>query len=168
MSKKTIYIVIILLAIVGLLFWFGRPDGQEVTDGSVSGDNTATEALLPTVSAYDFGTISMAKGVVKYDYEIENTLAIPVTITKLYTSCMCTKANLITRTGTKGPFGMPGHGLSVPTISEIVEPGDKFTVEAIFDPAAHGPSGIGRIERAVVLETSEGNLELNFSANVTP
>ncbi|KKT83316.1 MAG: hypothetical protein UW81_C0021G0020, partial [Candidatus Giovannonibacteria bacterium GW2011_GWC2_44_9] len=41
--------------------------------------------------------------------------------------------------------------------------------EVVFDPAAHGPAGVGRIERAVYLENSASEaLQLKFSATVTP
>lgn len=63
---------------------------------------------------------------------------------------------------------MPGHGM-IPEINEALQPDEKTEVEVVFDPAAHGPAGIGKIERTVYIENSPNQvLMLNFSAFVTP
>jgi len=63
---------------------------------------------------------------------------------------------------------MPGHaGPSKTNIT--VKPGESVVVETIFDPAAHGPSGVGLAERSVYLESNSQKspkLELKFSAVV--
>ena len=42
-------------------------------------------------------------------------------------------------------------------------------VEVVFDPTAHGPAGVGKIERVVTLENnSSSDLNIMFSAFVTP
>ncbi len=118
--------------------------------------------------AFDFGSISMAKGVVKKTYKISNPSKDTITISKIYTSCMCTKATLFNGDRRAGPFGMPGHG-SVPTITETLAPGAEATIEAVFDPAAHGPAGVGNVARNIFVETTDGGkLELAFKAQVTP
>lgn len=168
---KTSTIIGLLAALIllgGVVIW-ARPTapGEAVTpDPSrppVSGGLT-----LLSDSHYDFGTISMAAGEVKYRYQIKNDTAGPVTIEKIYTSCMCTTATLELGDQTFGPYGMPGHGFS-PRIGESLAAGASATVEVIFDPAAHGPAGVGRIERLVAIETDAGDpLELSFAATVTP
>ena len=118
--------------------------------------------------AYDFGTISMAKGVVKKTYKIKNPTSETITINKIYTSCMCTKATLYNGDRRAGPFGMPGHGV-IPTINETLAPEAEATIEAVFDPAAHGPAGVGSIARDIYVETADGGkLNLAFKAQVTP
>lgn len=68
----------------------------------------------------------------------------------------------------RGPFGMPGHG-AIPTINEALEPGTEATIEVVFDPAAHGPAGVGKVNRVVTVETASGEaLQLSFQATVTP
>lgn len=117
---------------------------------------------------YNFGTVSMANGKVTHGYAIRNTTKAPVTISKVYTSCMCTQALLKTSGGEFGPFGMPGHA-AVPSISAVVAPGETVTVDAVFDPAAHGPAGVGPISRVVYVESDAGApLEFKFSAVVSP
>ena len=94
--------------------------------------------------------------------------SVPVTVRKLSTSCMCTTASLINGSRRVGPYGMPGHG-AIPTISETIAPGQEVTVEVVFDPAAHGPAGVGPVNRAVYVEDSTGAvLQLTFTATVTP
>lgn len=121
-------------------------------------------------TAFDFGEISMAKGAVAHRFRIENNSAEETSIARIYTSCMCTTANLI-RGGKKlGPFGMPGHGL-IPRLNQKIAPGEKAEIEVIFDPAAHGPAGLGPIERVVYLENASESgqmLELRIKARVIP
>jgi len=63
---------------------------------------------------------------------------------------------------------MPGH-IAVPRINKSLNPGEEAIVEVVFDPTAHGPAGVGTIQRVVTIENNAGEpLELQFSAVVTP
>ena len=132
--------------------------------------NGATGTLAAEAPEYDFGTISMAAGKVKHSYTITNDSDAPVVVTKVYTSCMCTTATLNEGDRVIGPFGMAGMvGAPVPTIQETIAPHKKAEIEAEFDPAAHGPQGVGPVRRVIYIETQGGpTLELSFSAVVTP
>lgn len=167
MNKKALLgIGLGTIAIMALLIWFGQP----VTEDTAAIDNSnAPESTLKSQEQnFDFGTISMVKGSVTHAYTITNTGAEPVTVKKVYTSCMCTTASLTSGEKTYGPFGMPGHA-TVPSIDVSIAPGATAQVEAVFDPAAHGPAGVGPISRVVILENSAGKpLEIGFTANVTP
>jgi hypothetical protein len=67
-----------------------------------------------------------------------------------------------------GPVGMPGHGV-IPSINQSINPSKEAVVEVTFDPAAHGPAGVGQVERKVILENNTGEaLEIQFVAIVTP
>ena len=161
-----IVIGIIALLLLGGVVWIARPNSQS-TAATLSTNNNGTLTVEET-NNYDFGTISMAAGKVTHSFKIKNTGNEAVTINKMYTSCMCTTALL--RKGDKqfGPYGMPGHG-AIPKIGQTINPNEEATVEVIFDPAAHGPAGVGRIERAVYLENNAGDpIELMFVASVTP
>ncbi len=136
---------------------------------SESARSYSNGVLSAEVADYDFGKISMAAGKVTHEYAVKNMGTDPVRISKMFTSCMCTVASITTKNGTWGPFGMQGHGY-IPSINVDIAPGEEAVVSATFDPAAHGPAGVGKIERVVVLEQEGGRkpLELNFSAMVTP
>ena len=132
-------------------------------------DSNTESALVADQSNYDFGTISMKDGNVKHTYMVQNTDTEPVTIEKLSTSCSCTKASLTVGNETVGPFGMEGHGGSIPKIDVSITAGGKGEVEVIYDPVAHGSAGIGNIERSVFLDTSTGaRTELTFKTMVEP
>ncbi|HEY4499544.1 MAG TPA: DUF1573 domain-containing protein [Candidatus Paceibacterota bacterium] len=164
-TKKELWLGIGLsILVLGVIVvWFGTNNaGTPVSQGE-------GEVLLASAeSAFDFGAISMAAGKVRHQFTVTNPTAETVTVAKMYTSCMCTEAKLIIGNKERGPFGMPGHGV-VPKINQQILPGEKVAVEVEFDPAAHGPAGVGTIERSVYLEQSNGApLELRISARVTP
>ncbi|MBI2624365.1 DUF1573 domain-containing protein [Candidatus Parcubacteria bacterium] len=156
----------IFLVLFGVLVWFSRPEARRQPASIVS---SGGGELAATETSFDFGEISMAKGRVRHTYVLKNTSENQVAVEKVYTSCMCTEAKF-TKTGGKarGPYGMPGHGF-IPRINETLLPGAEAEVEVIFDPAAHGPSGVGPIERVVYIESANApTLELKFSAMVRP
>ncbi len=167
-SKQTILGIGALILVVMLFAWFARPDGGGRSTASIGDQVSGDQALTAEERMFNFGTISMARGEVRHAFKVKNSFSEPMTINKIYTSCMCTTAYLV-RVGSKlGPYGMPGHGI-VPRIDEKFAPGEEAEVEVVFDPAAHGPAGVGRVDRAVYLENDKGMpLELGFTVMVTP
>lgn len=132
----------------------------------VNSQNTGQLEAMET--KYDFGKISMAKGKVTKAFSVKNTDTKTATVTKLFSSCMCTTATLVAGDKKVGPFGMPGHGV-IPQISVEIPPGETADVKVEFDPAAHGPAGIGLVQRTVTLELNgQSPLTFSFSAAVTP
>lgn len=164
MNSKVIIIgtIISLILLVGGLFWLSRPEVKPEVLTANAG------RLATSETAYDFGSISMAKGLVTHKFSITNSDSVAATITKLYSSCMCTKAKLYVSGKEWGPFGMPGMA-AIPSIAAVIAPGESAEIEAIFDPAAHGPAGVGKIDRMVTAELNgQSSLKFNFSALVTP
>lgn len=156
--------VFVVLLGAALFFSSSSPANTQPASEAVK-----SSVLKATEQSFDFGAISMAKGKVNKAFTVKNPTASPITVSKVYTSCMCTQAVIISSGDRKGPFGMPGHGGSIPTISLTIAPNSEAVVEAIFDPAAHGPAGVGPISREVYVETNDGGkLTLGFKANVTP
>ncbi|MDO8557425.1 MAG: DUF1573 domain-containing protein [Candidatus Jorgensenbacteria bacterium] len=174
MTNKNILVwfgiaVIVLLGLV----WVARP-GSSLNPGetsvSLDGNAVATaSSFSASGNAFDFGIVSMSRGKVTTTFAFTNSASSAVTISRMYTSCMCTSASLITAEGDRvGPFGMVGHGF-VPGINKVLKPGEEAKIEVVFDPAAHGPAGVGRIEREVYVETANGSpLIFDIKANVTP
>lgn len=165
MNKITIGIAAGVIAFAGIV-WAMRPSsGDSVAVPSVS---SSAGAISAEEENFDFGTVSMAAGKVSHLFRVKNTSQEAVVIEKMYTSCMCTSAALEIAGKAFGPYGMPGHGF-VPSIGEAVAPGAEAVVNVVFDPAAHGPAGVGRIQRAIIIENNAGEpLELGFTALVTP
>ena len=117
---------------------------------------------------YDFGSISMADGKVNYKFKITNSGIDPLEMEKIYTSCMCTEATLIQGGKKYGPYGMPGHGF-VPKVNRTLTPGEEAEILVEFDPTAHGPAGVGYIEREVIIEDNSGPIaDFMIKATVTP
>lgn len=146
----------------GVSVWSGRGATQKASAMRTEAVSAGAGVLSTLEKSYDFGTISMSKGKVSHAFEIKNTGSSPVTIKKVFTSCMCTTATLKTGAGVKGPFGMKGHA-DVSEINIIIMPGEEGEIEIVFDPAAHGPAGTGEIRRVVYVETEGSSKPLEFS-----
>ena len=167
MKQKTLIGIGVVVLTLGGLYWLAKTGSNEGNEVTSAGPVTQTSPLKASESSYNFGTISMAAGNVAHEFKVVNESSTPVTIRKVYTSCMCTTAHLIRGETKRGPFGMPGHA-PVPEINEEIAPGEEITIEAIFDPTAHGPAGVGRNNRAIYLETDNGVTELQFTVFVQP
>lgn len=157
--------VIVLLAV---LFFLGSRNTGPIPQGERS---AAASILSAAEDSFDFGEISMRDGSVRRIFTVQNSSSTtPLAIRDISTSCMCTTAYLNGPSGTLGPFGMPGgHGGGNTAVSEVIPAGESREIEVVFDPAAHGPAGVGRIERAVFIEDENGEVQtLKISATVTP
>ncbi|MEK7179454.1 MAG: DUF1573 domain-containing protein [Patescibacteria group bacterium] len=170
MNMKNIYSLGAIVLVVALLWFFGSVNR---TNPKTTSNLPKSDLASPLVAGenlfFDFGNISMGAGNVSHVFKIVNTNKTAIVVSKIYTSCMCTVATLVTKAGRAGPFGMPGHA-TIASINQSIAPGEEASVEAVFDPAAHGPSGTGRVRRIIYLETDAQKepFELSFEANVTP
>ena len=165
-EMKNIKIILLLgLVIIALfLLGYGRIGGGEVSGGQSRGISLSASETL-----YDFGTISMKNGDVTKEFVVVNSLSEDIKVETIVTSCMCTRAYMVLQDGeVKGPFGMPGMGY-VPPANEVIEAGGTRVIRVVYDPNAHGPAGVGRIDRFVTLTSDKGEtLKLEIRALVTP
>lgn len=161
MSKNLLTSLIVVAVLVAGLILVARGRGNE------GGSQRASGKLAADHAAYDFGRISMAAGKVRHTFMMKNESGEPLNIRQMYTSCMCTTATWKQAGESNGPFGMPGHGL-MPQMNRMMGAGQEAAVEVEFDPAAHGPAGVGKILRDVIVETDEGTVTLSVSAEVAP
>ncbi len=173
MSKQTIIsIIVIIVGIVGLVWWSKWVDSNKLSaQGSEKYHLARTEGILTSAEPlYDFGTISMINGKVSTIFKISNTSTEDIKVPSITTSCMCTTAYIINNKGEKSrPFGMPGHGGAVAKANAIVKAGETLNLEVVYDPNAHGPAGVGFIDRFVYLDDEYKNrIQLEIKANVTP
>jgi len=155
-------IVLVLGGIIAIIF-------------SVQGENNSQSGkpvLELETKKFDYGNVSMAKGIVKKTVNLKNTGTGNLKITKLSTSCMCTKAMLKVAGKTSPKFGMPGHGGHNPSMwSQTIKPGESGQLEIYYDPNAHGPDATGPITRTVtILSNTNGQsgtmTNINFDGNV--
>lgn len=168
MKKNTLLIILGLVIFAFTMFAIARPSSNNTQTASLNTENSGKE--VTDGSFFDFGSISMRAGKVSNSFQLKNESSEPLELSKAYTSCMCTTAFLSVNGKRVGPFGMPGHGFGGSTaVSETIAPGSEAVLEVIFDPAAHGPAGIGRADRTVFVETKTGEVrEFRFVATVTP
>lgn len=162
--KKTIIITLLIVAgLVGLIWWGSKNQKSPVTNTGIKSALTSSEYV------YDFGSISMKDGDVTKEFTVTNGTDKDIVFQTLTTSCMCTKAYFVLPDGkTKGPFGMPGMGY-VPPLDETIKAGENRIIRVVYDPNAHGPAGVGFIDRFVTLVDENGNeLQIEIKATVTP
>ena len=162
--KNIIIFCVVLVALFGLM-WLARPSVAPVPSGGAEAGTFLTAAE----SLHNFGTISMADGNVTKVFSVTNSTDKDIKIESVATSCMCTTAYLESADGEKGPFGMPGHGGPSSAVNEVIQAGKSREVRVVYDPNAHGPAGIGPVDRFIYLtDASGGTLELEIRAVVTP
>lgn len=177
-NKNIIALVIIIAGLLGLT-WLARPTQNagtlSVSSSAVSQTNAPKQGINPKGSLtsaqtlHDFGTISMRNGLVDKVFKVSNPTKEDILLESVVTSCMCTTAYLETSTGEKGPFGMVGHGRGVPKADQVIKAGETMDIKVVYDPNAHGPAGVGRIDRFVYLtDSAGGKLTLEIKALVTP
>lgn len=82
---------------------------------------------------------------------------------------MCTQGRLVQAGKTSEWFGMDHGNAPQRPLNMRLSGGEPANLEVTVDPAAHGPAGIGPIQRVVIVTTAGGE-RLNFSvlADVTP
>ena len=126
------------------------------------------QGLSANPEYFDLGEVGINGGLVTREYEIKNTTDKILRLKKIATSCMCTKAKVVVGDKETSLFGMEGHGDKNPSVNLELPAGVAAKVTAIFDPAAHGPQGVGPIDRSVFLTFSDpvGIKELKFSGVV--
>ena len=169
MKTKTI-VILGMLAIAALFVWgYFSKGGTAASVQGVSSLNTSQGLLTASETFYDFGAVSMKNGNVSKEFTVTNSSGGDIILAKVVTSCMCTTAYIVGDTKTKGPFGMVGHGGSVPPADELIKAGENRIIRVVFDPNAHGPAGVGKIDRFIILTDSSGKtLQLEIKATVTP
>jgi len=168
-----IALVLIIIGIAGLMWSSKLAQKSDINPETlVANSHPARTGNILTAEEtfYDFGAISMKNGNVSKIFKVSNLSSQDINLESVTTSCMCTTSYIIRENGSKSrPFGMPGHGGTVPKANEIVKAGKSLDIEVVFDPNAHGPAGVGFIERVVFLEDENKNIvEFKFRANVTP
>lgn len=164
MNKKIVIIIIfVTIAILGFMVW-----GYSSMAGPTQAQLSEKSSLVASEALYDFGTISMANGKVDHMFQIMNPTNEDITLSNLQTSCMCTNAYIVNGSSRIGPYGMPGMG-GMTAADSVILAHSTQAIDVVFDPAAHGPAGVGDIDRFIdVTQKNGGTLQLEVKAVVTP
>lgn len=166
MFKDTRIIVIglffVFLLVVGGSFWLVKGSQKEVLNikKEAVGIETAPELI-------DLGNVPITGGTIIREYEFKNLTSTSMKLRKIATSCMCTTASVTISDKTTGFFSMEGSGIN-PLVNLDLGPGESGKVTFRFDPAAHGPKGIGPFDRSILLTFTnpEGLKEFKFKGAV--
>lgn len=164
MNKTITITLLIVVALLGVMFLGQRNTATSPAQAQLNAQST----LTASETVFDFGTISMKNGNVSHTFAVTNPTAQDLTVEDLTTSCMCTAAYIVNGTDKQGPFGMPGMGY-VPKANMVIKAGETRQIDVVYDPNAHGPAGVGSIDRFVYLASKTGGtLQLEIKAVVTP
>lgn len=153
-------IIVITVLILGGAVYFGSRMGattQVTADSQVS--------ITVAENKHDWGTIDLNGGLATKSFEIKNTSDSTLKLYDVKTSCMCTTAQLKTTGQTSKKFAMHEKNSSI----FEVKPGETVELVVEFDPAFHGPSGVGPISRTVTMNTNDASnpsLSFQLTANV--
>jgi hypothetical protein len=164
-SKMLVGIILVTILLIGAgVVLLG---GKEASSSQVTSEVLGIEA---SPSFYDLGSVPINGGVISKEYVIKNASVRPIKLKKITTSCMCTTASVQIGGEETKFFGMEGHGDANPPVNIEIGVGEEGKVVVKFDPAAHGPQGVGPFNRVVWLTFSDpgGIKELSFSGTVTP
>lgn len=151
MSQKKIIIIFAVITFALLIGGVTLLSSGSSTSAKITSSQNA-KALVPEKN-YDWGNIPMQNGNVTKTFAVRNTGSEVLKITKVKTSCHCTKAQFKIGDSTSPYFGMN----NVSSWIGEVAPGQEAQMEVIFDPAYHGPQGVGPINRLVSIETNDAN-----------
>ncbi|MBI4079521.1 MAG: DUF1573 domain-containing protein [Candidatus Levybacteria bacterium] len=161
MNEKKV-IIAFVIATVWILLGGVYFIGKSTTPAQVASSQEAKAVI--NKKTYDWGTIPYDGGLVKADFAIKNEGNGALQLTNIKTSCACTKAQ-VAIDGTQSPF-FSMHSVSS-WVGEVLS-GKQATLTVIFDPAFHGPSGVGSMTRLISIETNDQeNRKLEFTLNGT-
>lgn len=156
MNKKILigFILLTLLILGGGIYILSAT--STTTQVTIS-QNAKIEA---TERNFDWGNIPINGGNATKTFSIKNTGTDTLQLTGVKTSCTCTKAQVAIDGRTSPYFSM--HATSS-WVGEVA-PGKEAQLTVIFDPAFHGPTGVGPMERLISMKTNDAqNPTLEFS-----
>ncbi len=156
-EKKFIFFTVGVTALIiaGAVLFLGKSESQQPKVTAVT-----NVAVTTAATSFDWGTIKINGGKVNKTFTIKNTGSDILKLYDVSTSCMCTTAQVKIDGQVSPYFGMHQQSSWVGEVS----PGKSAELEVVFDPAFHGPEGVGDITRMVTVKTnSQSSPELVFS-----
>lgn len=161
-EKKFIFITIAvtILIIAGAVIFLGKSESQKPQVAAVTNVSLTTDS-----TSFDWGTIKLKGGKVDKTFTITNTGSDTLKLYEVVTSCLCTTAQVKINGNVSPYFAM--HQKSS-WVGEVA-PGETAELEVVFDPAFHGPQGVGDITRMITVKTnaqSQPEVSFNLTAKV--
>ena len=166
MSKKAIAIIVGILIFVGGGFYLINKPASSTPDSALAAVSASEINVSPEF--YDIGKVIMKDGIITREYEIKNSSKNALRLKKIVTSCMCTRAQVVVGERKTRTYGMEMSGDLNPSINFDIPGETTAKVIVKFDPAAHGPQGVGKIDRTVSLAFMDpvGTKVVRFSGEV--
>lgn len=156
-NKKAIIIMVIstIVLLFGGVFFLTKTTSTPQISASQN-----AKAYVADPTSFDWGNIPMDKGNKVKTFTIKNAGTEMLKLYNVKTSCHCTKA-YVSINGVDSPsFGMD----SLSSWTGEVPAGKEAKLTVVFDPAYHGPSGMGAVNRFVSVETNDAaNSKLTFT-----
>lgn len=171
--KPVLFLVVLPTIVILGVILVTQSSSQKISATTVNDNGFLSNSTVKIdQTSFNFGTISQKNGLVNAFYEVTNTGNEDILLKELYTSCGCTKAQLLYADGSvSGLYTMKGMaGAQDFTVGKNLKPGETVKIKATFDPNAHGPQGIGYIKRNIMLGTnmkSNSLIQVSFEAEVT-
>jgi hypothetical protein len=160
---KDNYIVISVLVGALVLIGGGVYLSEKASQPSQVEKNTQARLAVNNQS-YNWGNIPINGGDVEATFVIKNEGADTLQLFNISTSCTCTKAWLQNENEKSPEFGMHTQSRYVMNLSA----GESTELRVIFDPAFHGPGGVGSMTRQIMMETNDvSQPEIVFNINGT-
>lgn len=160
------FIVGTIILIGGLAFLMTRSSGGGGGKDSLVPNTAAINLEASPSGVMNLGQISYGGGKVSRSFDIKNTSDETIKLRKITTSCMCTTAKVKFGDKETKAFGMEMNGDLNPLIDLDLPAGETAEASFTFDPAAHGPSGIGVVDRQITLSFDIGYKTLEFNGDV--
>src|SRR3989344_393658 len=113
------------------------------------------QGLTSSPQPFTLGNVPINSGVAKFSFKLLNENNQPLKLIRISTSCMCTLAAVRAGETKTDYFGMDMHGAGNPKIDFTIPAGSESELLVTFDPAAHGPQGVGAFDRSIRLEFSD-------------
>lgn len=147
MNKKIVigFILVTLLILSGGIYVLSTATSSPTVTFSQNAKAQVDEKV------FDWGQIPYSGGNATKIFTIKNTGTDILKLSNIKTSCVCTKAYVSIDSQKSPAFSMHTSSGWVGKVN----PGSEAKLTVVFDPAFHGPQGVGPMERLISVQTSD-------------
>lgn len=161
-QKNSPLILGAVLVIGSVALLFGGTFAFTALTASPEVEASALADITVDEQSFDWGEIEMKDGPVKAEFTITNSGSEELQLYDVVTSCSCTNAQLFFGDKKSPLYSM--HSSSNYVMKVPPQQSARLVVE--FDPAFHGPTGIGPQSRQITVKTNDADTpELTFNVN---